>query len=256
MFTSSLRVSGLIIYGSCSAPVARFTDRDLIPNPNSLLSPNVSIDALPATIVNVYAGKGAGSYTAGAVMYIIVEFSKDVGFSDLPSKYSPAYAVANASYTLPSGLPYLELSSQSYATLQGYAGNTSRKLAFLYLVGTGEYTPDGGQLEIPAGVTIQLNGGDIFSLATGQQADLTSMPLPGTPGESGPRGAMDRLTPSPPPALRVHKGVCHVARTLEVFCRRLDSTFSGAGLSTGVTSLRDRFLPFLAGLDRRFSGIF
>jgi hypothetical protein len=191
MFTSNLRVSGLLISSNCSVSgSAVFNNLDLIPNPNSLLSPNVTIDAMPPTIVNVYAGKGAGSYTVGAVMYIVVEFSKDVGFPPLPSKYSPAFAAANASYTLPSGLPYLNLNSKSFATLDGYAGSSLRKLAFFYRVGFGENTPEDGQLEVPAGETIQLNGADIYSLSSGQQADLTTMPLPGSKGQ----------LPSPAPA--------------------------------------------------------
>ena len=112
MYTSSLGVTGLLIHPDCSTPNASFSNLNLIPAGNSLLSPNVTVAALPPTIVNVYAGIGAGSYTLGTVMYIVVEFSDDVAFSPVPSRYSLAFQTANASYTLPAGLPYLELSSQ------------------------------------------------------------------------------------------------------------------------------------------------
>ena len=185
MYTAKLNVVGLTIPASCSIPMrATFNNLDLIPKGNNLLSPNVSIDTLPPTIVNVYSGKPAGNYTFRDVINIIVEFSKGVYFSELPSKYGTAFMVANASYTLPVGLPYLELNSQAIALLEGYEEGSldKRKLSFSYVVSTGEYTPSGGQLEVPAGSTIQLNSGNIAGLGTGLEADLTSMPLPGTAG--------------------------------------------------------------------------
>ncbi len=210
MYTSSLKVTGLLISSTCNAPGASFNNLDLIPAVNRLLQPDVSIDGLPAAIVNVYAGKPPGSYTAGDAMYIIVEFSKDVAFSELPSKYSPSYMKANASYTLPFGLPYLELNSQSYATLAGYAGHGQRKLAFFYSISTGEFTPEDGQLEVSAGATIQLNGGSIYARATGAQADLTTMPLPGTFGPPSPPSQ-----PHPPhPSTQAHTRTSPAARLL------------------------------------------
>jgi hypothetical protein len=187
MYTAKLSVVGLIIPPECNIPGrATFNNLDLIPKGNNLLSPNVVIDSMPPTIVNVYTGRTAGSYTYMDVINIIVEFSKEVYFSELPSKYSAAFIKANASYTLPPGLPYLELNSQSIALLEGYEAisESRRKLSFLYIVGTGEFTPEGGQLEVPAGATIQLNAGNIASIETGMEADLTSMPLPGTFGNA------------------------------------------------------------------------
>jgi len=185
MYTSKLTVTGFRIPGACNVVgKAMFSNYDLIPKSNSLLSPNVSIDTLPPTIVNVYTGKPAGSYTAGDVLSIIVEFSKEVSFSELPSKYSAFYQAANNSYKLPFGLPSLELNSLAVTVLEGYegTGKDRRKLSFLYLVSTGEFTPDGGQLEVADGMTIQLNGATIVGLATGVEADLTTMPKPGTVG--------------------------------------------------------------------------
>jgi hypothetical protein len=185
MYTSRLRILGLSIPDACNIPERiGFNTLDLIPKRNKLLTPNVSVDTWPPTILSVYTGSQAGSYTFLDVINIVVVFSKPVFFSELPSKFDTAFMKANASYTLPVGLPYLELNSQAFALLEGYAaGSVDRqKLSFIYVVGTGEYTPDGGQLEVPAGGTIQLNAGIIASVATGMEADLASMPLPGTDG--------------------------------------------------------------------------
>mmetsp|Transcript_46845 Transcript_46845/g.124651 ORF Transcript_46845/g.124651 Transcript_46845/m.124651 type:complete len:103 (+) Transcript_46845:752-1060(+) len=76
----------------------------------------------------------------------------------------------------------------------GYA-DSSRKntMQFLYRVGEGEYTPEGGQLEIPLGVTVELNGATITSLKTGLDADLSSPPLPGSAGSLYPEGSDQRI---------------------------------------------------------------
>jgi hypothetical protein len=189
MHTAKLNVIGLDIPDSCNMPGrVTFVNNNLIPKGNNLLTPNVSIDTLPATIVSVYAGKPAGAYTRGDVITIGVEFSKSVSFTEIPSKYGTAFMSANASYTIPAGLPYLELNSQAIALLVGYEAGTSdrRKLTFLYNVGAGEFTPPDGQLDVPAGSTIQMNGGRIAALGTGMEADLTTMPLPGSLGENTP----------------------------------------------------------------------
>jgi hypothetical protein len=187
MYTSQLKIVGFTIPDACNIPGrVGFNTRDLIPKGNRLLTPNVSVDTWPPTILNVYTGTRAGSYTFLDVIKIIVFFSKPVYFSELPSKFDSTFMKANASYTIPAGLPYLELNSQAMALLEGYAAGSldRRKLSFVYIVGTGEYTPAGGQLEVPAGGTIQLNAGIIASVATGMEADLTTMPLPGTFGSS------------------------------------------------------------------------
>ena len=197
MFTSKLNIDGLIIPPSCNiGGRATFNSLDLIPKGNHLLSPNVSVDSLPPTIINVYTGKPTGNYTFGDVINIIVEFSKAVYFSELPSKYDTAFMVANASYTIPTGLPFLELNSQAIALMEGYEAGSldQRKLSFLYVVGTGEFTPQDGQLEVPAGKTIQLNTGMISAVGTGMEADLTSMPLPGTLGIANPFQKIAALT--------------------------------------------------------------
>lgn len=189
MYTAKLTVTGFSIPETCNIPGrAIFNTLDLIPKGNNLMSPDVSIDTRPARIVNVYSGRAAGNYTYMDVIKIIVEFSKDVYFSELPSKFDAAFMKANASFTIPPGLPYLELNSQAIALLEGYdPGNPDRrKLSFIYVVGMGEYTPPGGQLEVPAGETIQLNAGTIASVALGLEVDLTTMP---PPGEFGTRNS-------------------------------------------------------------------
>ena len=189
MKTAKLGVTGFSIPASCNIPGrVSFSALDLVPKQNDLLSPDISIDTLPPTILNVYTGRTAGTYTYKDIINIVVEFSKPVYFSELPSKFDTAFIKANASYMIPAGLPYLELNSQAFALMQGYEGSgpgiDRRKLSFVYVVGTGEYTPARGQLEVPAGGTIQLNAGVIVSVATGLEADLTSMPLPGREGTS------------------------------------------------------------------------
>ena len=185
MYTARLNVLGFTVPSSCNVTGrAIFSERDFVPNSNRMLWPNVSVDTWPPKILNVYTGTEAGSYTLLEVIKIVVVFSKPVFFSELPSKFDTTFMKANASYTIPAGLPYLELNSQAFALLEGYAAGSvdRRKLSFVYVVGTGEYTPAGGQLEVPAGGTIQLNGNIIASTETGVEADLTTMPLPGTYG--------------------------------------------------------------------------
>jgi hypothetical protein len=189
MHTAKLNVIGLIIPEACSMrDRVTFYNADLMPKGNNLLTPNVSIDTLPSIILSVKLGKPAGTYTLGDVISVGVEFSKSVLFTPIPSKYGTSFMSANASYTIPVGLPYLQLNSQARALLVGYEAGISdrRKLSFLYNVGAGEFTPPDGQLDVPAGSTIQLNGGRIVALGTGIEADLTSMPLPGSFGEKQP----------------------------------------------------------------------
>ena len=81
------------------------------------------------------------------------------------------------------GVPYIELNSKTLVALRGYKNPTDQsKLAFLYLVGTGEETPAGQQLDVMDGTTIQLNGGTITGSRNGLEADLTTMPRYGTIG--------------------------------------------------------------------------
>jgi hypothetical protein len=154
MYTAGLNIIGLVIPPECNMPKrAVFNNLDLIPKPNTLLKPSVAIDTLPPTIVEVYTAKPSGTYTYGDVLTIIVEFSKGVHFSEIPSRYGTAFMAANASYALPVGLPFLELNSQAIAILDGYedASSTRRRLSFLYPIGMGEFTPPDGQLDVSPG---------------------------------------------------------------------------------------------------------
>ena len=185
MRTAKLGITGFSIPESCNMPGRMtFSTLDLIPQENNLLSPAVTIDTSPPFITSVYTGTKAGTYTYKDVIHIVVEFSRPVYFNELLSRFDETYMKASANYTVPAGLPFLELNSQAIALLQGYegAGVDRRKLLFVYVVGTGEYTPTRGQLGVPAGATIQLNSGIIACVATGLEANLTSMPLPGRQG--------------------------------------------------------------------------
>ena len=202
MLAARLSIVGLYIPPACNIPGrATFSNQDLIPAGNTLLTPAVSINTFPARIVVVFSGKASGTYTYGDTINIIVEFSENVSFSELPDRYGAVFMSANASNTLPPGQPFLELNSQAFALLEGYDGTDKRRLSFIYNVGTGEFTPPGGQLEVPAGATIQLNGGGIVSLATSMEVNLSSMPAPGTPGEHPPFRAA-----APQPARRSRPG--------------------------------------------------
>jgi hypothetical protein len=89
------------------------------------------------------------------------------------------------------GVPYIELNSQTYVALRGYESQKDKsKLSFLYLVGTGEETPPGAQLDLAFNSTITLNGGSLYGIDTGLNVDLESMPTGGTVGEFPPRSGI------------------------------------------------------------------
>jgi hypothetical protein len=70
----------------------------------------------------------------------------------------------------------MELNSQAYATLQGYAlPNDKTKLLFVYAVNDGEETPPGIGLDLIQYSVIQLNGGSITGAKTGLFVNLNSM---------------------------------------------------------------------------------
>jgi hypothetical protein len=82
-------------------------------------------------------------------------------------------------------VPYIELNSKAYATLQGYAlPNDKTKLLFVYAVNTGEETPPGIGLDMLEYSVIQLNGGSITGAKTGLDVNFASMSSAyRTPGE-------------------------------------------------------------------------
>ena len=183
MNTAKLDVNSIYIPVSCNSPLIKFNNTNYTLPSDSLSPKDVSIDTRPPSIVSVYTSEKAGNYTAGHTFEIVMKFSKDVLLSELPGQYSQVYLDAQASSKMLYGVPYIELNSKTLVALRGYKNPTDQsKLAFLYLVGTGEETPAGQQLDVMDGTTIQLNGGTITGSRNGLEADLTTMPRYGTIG--------------------------------------------------------------------------
>jgi hypothetical protein len=189
MFSAHLQVKSLKIPAACNVPGrATFYPDNLVPttasSTNTLLTPTIGVDSTPPVILRVSSVKPPGNYTAGDIIHITVEFDKPVFISEIPSLYSTNFLAANATNTIPRGMPFLNLNSGANALLLGYETPVTdkRRLSFVYFVGTGEETPAGAFLDAAVGQTIQLNGGSILSLATSMEADLTSIPAPGTNG--------------------------------------------------------------------------
>jgi hypothetical protein len=149
---------------------------------------NVRIDTQSPSIVSVHTGKYSGNYSAGTMINVVVEFSKNVTISELPNLYSDTYTRANRSQRIPFAIPYLELNTNAKIPLRGYLSSLSRrKLVFLYHVGVGEETPPGEQLDVRQGTGIFLNGGAIHAEGTGLDVDMSTMPQPGAEGPSAHR---------------------------------------------------------------------
>jgi hypothetical protein len=73
-------------------------------------------------------------------------------------------------------VPFMELNSKAYATLQGYAlPNDRTKLLFVYAVHDGEETPPNVGLDLLEFSVIQLNGGSITGAKTGLDVNFDSM---------------------------------------------------------------------------------
>jgi hypothetical protein len=182
MSTSRLILNSLTIPEGCNSKRATFENSNQITQGIHVL-PTAKIDSQTAAIVSIHTGKSAGTYTAGTIINIVVEFDKNVAFSDLPPKYSQTYVRANTPQKIPYGVPYLEMNSNALVPLRGYDSMKSKKkIAFLYEVGYGEETPPGLQLDILPRTTIFLNGGSIIAEETGLDINLLSMPYPGGDG--------------------------------------------------------------------------
>ena len=73
----------------------------------------------------------------------------------------------------------MELNSEAYAPLQGYAlPNDKTKLLFVYSVHDGEATPPGVSLDLREFSVIQLNGGSITGATTGLDVNFDLMSSP------------------------------------------------------------------------------
>ena len=172
-------VKSISIPTGCNYNSYTFTQAQTYTSQNTVTSNLYSpcrIDSTAPTVVSYKTSASAGSYTTGARIEIIVRFSRDVVFSPLPDPYSQAATDAAAVGDVASGCPFVQLNSNAYSPLRGYAlTNDSTRLLFVYQVSDGEATPGGVGLDLAAYTTIQLNGGAIKSARTGVAADLTSM---------------------------------------------------------------------------------
>ncbi len=111
----------------------------------------VVIDTNGPTVTAVSSAKPDGSYDAGEVIDIVVDFSENVSLSG--------------------GMPYLELNSGANAYY--LSGNGSSSFTFRYTVGAGENSTD---LDYVATTSFNLNGSAIKDFI-GNDADLT-LPTP------------------------------------------------------------------------------
>ena len=87
MVTTSLDVNWIYIPKACNTSAVSFNNSK-INYPSNTLTPKVTIDTLPPAVTLVYSTEKAGNYTAGHYINVVVKFSKDVGFSQLPDIYS------------------------------------------------------------------------------------------------------------------------------------------------------------------------
>ena len=93
MSSDGVQVLSLYIPPQCDvAGKAMFHHGNLIPLNNTLLTPLVSVDTTQPIIMNLYSTKAPGAYTAGDNIYIVVQFSRDVSFSELPDPFSAVIA--------------------------------------------------------------------------------------------------------------------------------------------------------------------
>ena len=176
MESTSVYVQSMTIPSGCNYNTTTFFNSAQTFLSSATIPTGVQIDTIPPLVLSYKTSALAGSYTAGARIEIIVRFSREVVFSQIPDPSSQA-AIAAASFgNVPSGCPYMQLNSNAYAPLQGYAlANDSTRLLFVYQVGNGEATPAGVGLDLAQYTGIQLNGGIIKSARTGLAADFSSM---------------------------------------------------------------------------------
>lgn len=176
MKSASVIVQSMTIPTSCNYNATTFINTGHSYPPAATYPSGVQIDSVPPVVLSYKTSAAAGSYTTGARIEIIVRFSRDVVFSQLPDPFSQAAIDAAAIGDVPSGCPYVQLNSNAYAPLRGYAlSNDQKRLLFIYEVKDGEETPAGVGLDLTQFSVIQLNGGIIKSARTGQAANFTSM---------------------------------------------------------------------------------
>ena len=176
MESTSVYVQSMTIPSGCNYNTTTFFNSAQTFLSSATIPTGVQIDTIPPLVLSYKTSALAGSYTAGARIEIIVRFSREVVFSQIPDPSSQAAIAAGTAGYIPSGCPFVQLNSNAYAPLQGYAlANDSTRLLFVYQVGNGEATPAGVGLDLAQYTGIQLNGGIIKSARTGLAADFSSM---------------------------------------------------------------------------------
>ena len=211
MMSTLVYVQSMTIPSGCNYNTTTFVNTAQTYLPSATVPPGVQIDTLPPVVLSYKTSALSGSYTSGARIEIIVRFSREVVYSQLPDPLSQAAQTAASFGVVPSGCPYVQLNSNAYAPLRGYAlANDSTRLLFVYQVGDGEATPPGVGLDLTQYTGIQLNGGSIKSANTGIIASFSSM----ISGYGGIGECFNHLVPipSPPRAPHLNESIQHTAQ--------------------------------------------
>jgi hypothetical protein len=178
MKSASVNVQSMTIPTACNYNTTEFINTLAgYSYPPTATSPvGVQVDSVPPVVVSYKTFVPAGSYTTGTFIDIVVTMSQGVVFSQLPDPNSQAAIDASAMGEVPPLCPFVQLNSNAYAPLRGYALiNDRTRLLFIYEVKDGEGTPEGVGLDFAQFSVIQLNGGSIRSATTGLAAEFTLM---------------------------------------------------------------------------------
>jgi alpha-ketoglutarate-dependent taurine dioxygenase len=170
-----LAVSGMTGDGTVIASIHAAVAKDAAGNDNQAstsVDNSVTYDTTAPTIVNVTSSKPNGEYTVSEVIPITVQFSEPVKVT---------------------GTPRLTLETGAIDRAVSYAsGDDTNTLTFTYTVQTGDTSAD---LDYIAG-GLTLSGGTIKDLAT-NDANLTTLPVPGAAGSLGSNKAIEIDTTAP-----------------------------------------------------------
>ena len=176
MRSASVTVQSMTVSSGCNYNSTSFMNAPFGYPPTATKPTGVQIKTVPPAVVSYKTSVPAGNYSTGAFIDIVVTFTEGVVFSQLPDPSSQSSIIAAGWGDVPRLCPFLQLNSNSYAPLSGYAlPNDQTKLLFIYQVSNGEATPAGVGLDLAEYTGMQLNGASIKSSSTGLAADLSSM---------------------------------------------------------------------------------
>ena len=176
MKSASVTVQSMTAPSGCNFNSTSFVNSAFGYPPTATMPTGVQIKTVLPAVVSYKTSVPAGNYTTGAFIDIVVTFTEGVVFSQLPDPSSQASIVAAGWGNVPPLCPFVQLNSNTYAPLSGYAlPNDQTKLLFTYQVSNGEATPPGVGLDLAEYTGMQLNGASIKSSTTGLAADLSSM---------------------------------------------------------------------------------